>query len=192
MTDPETEIGAPDLAGIDLAIAIGEILAWWKKAKVRHRVSDKTRRKLSAAARGNKHSLGRVWSPESRAKLSAAMKGNKNCKGHSPSPEHRQKIAAALKGRQIRPPGWKHADETKAQISATLKGHYTNPKTRLALRIAQRVIKLFRPEVHAKKAALSAERMRAQMQDPVFRAKAAAAAAAYRERRRSDGAGMTA
>jgi hypothetical protein len=148
-----------------------------------HKPSDQTRRKLSAAARGNKHSVGKVWSAESRAKLSASMKGNKNSKGYVPTPEHRRALSEANKGNAKRPPGWKHTDETRAKISATLEGVYRSPKAVENLRVAQRVIKLFRPELHERKARLSAERMRAQMQDPAFRERAAAGLKAYREQR---------
>lgn len=106
-------------------------------------------------------------SAEIRAKISASMKGNRNAKGHRQTLEHRRKLSLAGKGRSNHK-GWKHTEEAKAKISASLAGHYASPKARENLRIAQRVIKLFRPEVHERKAALSRERMKAQMQDPAF------------------------
>jgi hypothetical protein len=151
-----------------------------------YKASDKTRRKLSAASRGNKHSLGRVWSAESRAKLSAAMKGNKNSKGYCPTPEHRRKISEANKGIAKRPPGWNHTDETRAKIAAALEGVYRSPEAIENLRVAQRVIKLFRPEVHERKARVSSELMRANMQDPAYRERVAAGRKAWRERKQAE------
>ncbi len=122
-------------------------------------------------------------SAESRAKISAALKGNRNAKGCKRSAETRRKVGAARKGKPTR--HGPHSDETKARISAALKGVYASPKKRLALRIAQKVIELFRPDVLARKRAVSSAKLKIQMQDPVFCERLAAGRRAYWAMRRA-------
>jgi len=73
-----------------------------------------TRYKMSLAARGQQHFLGRAHSEETKAKISQKQK--ENCAerggyrlGQKSSAEHVQKIAAALTGR-------KHSEESKQKM----------------------------------------------------------------------------
>lgn len=77
------------------------------------RHSAEARAKISASLKGNKRTKGNKLSPSHRAKIGAALKGNKL------SSEHCAKISAAKKGKK----GKKHSPETRARLSAILKGH---------------------------------------------------------------------
>lgn len=102
--------------------------------------SPETRAKLSAANMGHKHNLGRRASADTCAKISASKSGSHHPNfGRHLSKETRQKIAEAAKGRAM-PPGLadklrsinmgnqyrvgsKASEETRAQLSVSLKGN---------------------------------------------------------------------
>jgi len=71
--------------------------------------SAETRRKISEAGKGRRHSA------EARRRMSEAQKGNTNCKGRSPSAETRRKISEAGKGRR-------HSAEARRRMSEAQKG----------------------------------------------------------------------
>jgi group I intron endonuclease len=89
-------------------------------------VSDKTREKLRAGAKGRAPASvesrakmsdakkGRTLSAEHRANIGAMSKGNQNTKGKTHSDETRAKMSAAQKGRTL-------SDETRAKLSAAAK-----------------------------------------------------------------------
>jgi len=60
-----------------------------------HGFSPETLAKMSSAAMGNKHSLGRKYRPETIDRLRAASKGNMNCLGRVLSPETKAKLSLA-------------------------------------------------------------------------------------------------
>lgn len=77
------------------------------------------------------------------------------------TPEARARIGATLKGRK-RPP------EVCEKIAATKTGKKLKAEHRLSLRVGQRVIKLFKPEIYEAMRERSRARMTANMQDPAF------------------------
>ena len=86
-----------------------EARARCSSAKMGHFVSQETRAKLRAARRGH------VTSPETRVRLSVARKGSKH------TPETRAKIGATKVGNTYNL-GRKRSEETKARLSAALRG----------------------------------------------------------------------
>lgn len=84
---------------------------------------------------------------------------------------HKAKISLALRGRK-RPP------EVRAKISASKLGKPKSAKTRAKMsesaRIAQRVIRLFKPEIYTAQQERERARMRAYRDDPVFQERRAA------------------
>ena len=86
-----------------------------------------TRAKLSKAALGNRHWLGRKHTLETRAKLSEARKGNKNALGCKRTPEVRMKISEAMRGKQ-NSLGRYVSPETRAKMSAAQKARWTRKR----------------------------------------------------------------
>ena len=99
--------------------------------------SEETRRKISKAHKGRKHSVesrrnmsearkGRIFSVETRRKIGEAHKGEKNHNfGKTLSPEHRRKISESIKGEKhpnFGKRGKKQSAETRRKISESIKG----------------------------------------------------------------------
>ena len=85
-------------------------------------LSEETRKKLSAASKGNKYALGYKHSEEAKNKISEAMKGEKNpFYGKHHSEESIQKISEAHKGKYLGKDnpfyGKHHSDELKKKLS---------------------------------------------------------------------------
>jgi hypothetical protein len=112
-------------------------------------------------------------SAEHRSKISRTLTGRKR------SPEVCAKISATKRGQTISP-------EQRAKISAALKGRKASPERSFNSRVAERVIKLFKPEAYEAKRARAGEQMRRLWQDPVFRAAREAAQQARWERYRAE------
>ena len=117
-------------------------------------VSDETKKKLSSANKGKKHTKetkaklsashkGKKQSEEHKANISAAKKGKPSTKkGKTTPPEVRAKISAGKKGKKIGPQseehkaklsasqkGKKKSEETKAKRSASMKGKNTGHRS---------------------------------------------------------------
>lgn len=98
--------------------------ARWGKGMLGKRHSEETRAKIAAAG------MGRCHSDESKIRMSKTQKilrgiGNRTI-------EHRAKLKAAWVRRKAR--GWKHSDESRAKVSASLKGHIITEETREKIR----------------------------------------------------------
>ncbi len=117
---------------LDLILGKGGKVTWERHHRLPTRsLTPETIRKMSVAAKGNKHLLGHKHSPATRTKLSAAGKGNKRALGHRGwhhSLESRIKISVATKShwsdekiaiRMSRVRGWHHSAESRAKISAS-------------------------------------------------------------------------
>lgn len=100
----------------------GEGVAGW-------RPSLETRARMSAALKGNRHTLGHKLSSEHLAKLSASHMGNTARLGHHPTPETLAKMSVANKGRR-------HTPESIAKIVAAKKN--ITPETRAKLSAASK------------------------------------------------------
>lgn len=69
-----------------------------RRSRLKYQLFRDDHRKIAADnARGNKYSVGRVWTPEQRESLRVALLGNKNGEGVSPSQETRDLIADGLR-----------------------------------------------------------------------------------------------
>lgn len=113
------------------------------KGKLNHnwgkRPTEETRRRLSAAARGNQYgrgnqyALGYKHTEEAKRKMSAARKGkqysNPGFLGRKHTKEARRKISKARIGR-------KHSEETRRKLSESHMGHVVSDETRRKLRRA--------------------------------------------------------
>lgn len=122
-------------------------------------------------------------SAETRAKISAALKGNRNAKGRQLGADARKRISTALKGNK-NCLGVKRSAATKAKISAAMNDKRAAEKRRLNLRIAHRVIKLFKPEAYAARAENARRMMLEKMKDPAYVERLRAGQRGYRERHR--------
>ena len=80
-------------------------------------ITDKHKKKLSEAMKGNTNCLGRIISEEHRRKLIEANKG----KTHSE--ETKRKLSESLKGKT-------HSEETKKKLSEANKGRITSEETK--------------------------------------------------------------
>ena len=84
---------------------------------------------------------GGIVSPslETRAKMSAAKIGNQNSLGYKHTDAARAKMSIARTGHRYKRVGGLriHSPETKAKISAALKGRFINSKTRIKMSIAR-------------------------------------------------------
>ena len=88
--------------------------------KGKHR-SEETRKKLSAASKGNKYALGYKHSEEAKNKIAEAMKGEKNpFYGKHHSEDTRKKMREARKGKHLGKDnsfyGKTHSEEVKKRI----------------------------------------------------------------------------
>ena len=98
-----------------------------------HRVSEKTKRKISEALSGERHpNYGKHLSKEHRKKLGEAIRGERHhYYGKHLSKEHREKLSKALRGKPL-------SEETKRKISEGLMGHHTSEETKRKISLAQR------------------------------------------------------
>ncbi len=92
--------------------------------------TDEAKAKLSAAAKGNQHSLGHTPTDEARAKISAALKGNQNLLGYTHTDETKSKLSAAW---QNRAPA---SDETRAKLSEAQAGRVFSDEHRAKISAA--------------------------------------------------------
>lgn len=95
------------------------------------KVSDATKKKVSASLKGNTRNLGKKRGPpseETKAKMSSAQKGRPVFR----SEKHEAALAAANKGKKI-------SEEQRAKKSASLKEYYKNKKAQ-AFSEDQRII----------------------------------------------------
>jgi hypothetical protein len=104
--------------------------------------SDKTRKKISEAHKGNTYCLGKTLSEETRKKMSESGKGkilseetkrklSEIHKGKTLSEEHRRKISEFGKGRII-------SEETKLKISEANKGNILTEEHKTKLSVAHK------------------------------------------------------
>ena len=89
--------------------------------KGKHR-SEETRKKLSAASKGNKYALGHKHSEEAKKKIAEAMKGEKNpFYGKHHTEESKRRNSEAHKGKKLGKDnpfyGKHHSDEVKKKLS---------------------------------------------------------------------------
>jgi hypothetical protein len=110
------------------------------------KVSDETRARASDSLKGRKLSaehrakvsvanIGRKVSKETRAKIGARNKGKK----HPPkSEETRAKLSASLKGHPGYMAGKTHSEETRAKISESQKGKRNSEETRAKISEAKK------------------------------------------------------
>ena len=89
--------------------------------KGKHR-SEETRKKLSAASKGNKYALGHKHSEEAKKKIAEAMKGEKNpFYGRHHTEESKRRNSEAHKGKKLGKDnpfyGKHHSDEVKKKLS---------------------------------------------------------------------------
>jgi DNA-directed RNA polymerase specialized sigma subunit len=106
---------------------------------------------------------------DANARRSAALKGR-------PRPlEVRQKISSSKRGHPV-------SEEQRAKISAALKGRKCSPERCMNTRVAERVIKLFKPEAYEAKQARARATLIKCWQDPDFVARRAAGQKARWER----------
>lgn len=101
-------------------------------------------------------------SMSANARRRAALKGKKR------PPEVIAKISATRRGQTI-------SAEARAKISAALKGRKASPERSFNSRVAERVIKLFKPDAYEAKRKRASAVLRKLWQDPEFVARRAEA-----------------
>lgn len=92
------------------------------KYSLGHEQSEERKRQSSERMKGNKYRLGHVPSKETRHRLSIAGMGNKRSLGYKHTEETKRKRSEALKGNK-HTLGYKHTDETKRKIGEASKGN---------------------------------------------------------------------
>lgn len=164
----------PGDRGLSVAVFLMACQAVRVNSRVYQQLREAHGQAISQMLMGNTRCLGRVYNTETKAKMSAAAMGNTAHLGMKHTAEAKAKMSARLKAR-----GGPSA-ETKAKISATLKGrkHTAEHKAKLSAAAKGRAGKKHTDETKAKMSkAHTGKKMSAE---------AKAKISAYQTKRRED------